>query len=76
MSPKVHIDHYRGVKQARKPQSYASLKLRPSESPMGPMGPVTGVGCRATRVAKNVMHSAHVYRCDTVNEMGVLTLSH
>ena len=35
------------LQQARKPRSYASPKLRPTD-------PLTGVKCRATSVAKNI----------------------
>ena len=37
-----------GTKQARKPRSYASSKLRPSDL-------LTGVKCRATSVAKKIL---------------------
>ena len=40
-----------GEKQARKPRSYASPKLRPTHSLTHLL---TGVKCRATSVAKNM----------------------
>ena len=45
----------RPIKQARKPRSYASPKLRPSDW-------LTGVRCRATSVAKKYIHGNKIVR--------------
>ena len=42
-------DTYIEYKQARKPRSYASSKLSPTHS-------LTGVRCRATSVAENIIN--------------------